>query len=102
MGLVALLDGVPVGTAAVDATSHGAAPGEAPWLTGLLTAPARRGTGVASALVLAAEAEARAAGATALYATTIGAAGLLQRLGWQGLREMPDGYRVLRKSLAGL
>lgn len=96
LGLVALRDGAPVGTVALDATSHGARAGEAPWLVGLVVASDARGRGVGSALVAAAEARARADGAQALHATTGPALGLLRRRGWVALRVLADGETVLR------
>lgn len=93
-GVVAL-EGAPVGTAALGLSSHGAEPGEGPWLLGLLVAPAARGRGVGSALVAACEAEARLGGHGRLLATTGAAEGLLRRRGWQEVRRLPDGHGVL-------
>ena len=98
-GVVALEGGRPVGTAALGPASHGAEAGEGPWLLGLVAAPAWRGRGIGSALVAACEAEARRGGHGRLLATTEAAEGLLRRRGWDEVRRLPDGCRVLAVSL---
>jgi GNAT superfamily N-acetyltransferase len=93
--------GTALGTAALSATSHGAAPGERPWLTGLIVAPAHRRQGIGSALVDGATAAARDAGYLTILATTITAAGLLTRRNWVCVRRMDDGHGVYRCDLHG-
>lgn len=92
LGWVALRAGAAVGTVALAETSHGARPGEGPWLIGLAVSAAQRRQGIASRLVAAVEAHARAP----ILTTTQTAAGLLARRGWTDLRETPDGWRVMR------
>lgn len=102
-GVAALEDGIPVGTAALAATSHGAEPDEGPWLVGLVVAPARRGLGLGSALVAACEAQARGEGIGGrqrrLLATTESARPLLARRGWREIRRLADGHAVLALDL---
>ncbi len=112
-GVAALEGDVAVGTAALAATSHGAEPGEGPWLVGLVVAPARRGRGIGSALVAACEAQARAEGRAErgargrgragerprLLATTEAARALLLRRGWTEVRHLADGHAVLALDL---
>ena len=100
--VAALADGAVAGTAALSPTSFGATAPEKSWLTGLCVRPDLRGHGIASLLVLAMEAHA-AGQYPHLYATTREAGGLLRRLGWQELREVPDvggSWQVLRKAVA--
>jgi GNAT superfamily N-acetyltransferase len=94
-GVTWIEDG-PAGAAALAETSHGAGAGEGPWIVGLVVAPGLRGRGIGSALVAACEAQARASGAAAAYATTGAARRLLLRRGWTAWRELGDGQAVLR------
>lgn len=89
LGLVALSGGAVVGGAALEATSHGALPGETPWLTGLLVAPHLRRRGFGGALVEAVTRLAAGRGDRTLFATTGSAAGLLACRGWRRLRPVP-------------
>ncbi|GGL81312.1 GNAT family N-acetyltransferase [Wenxinia marina] len=99
VALVALDGSVPIGTVTVGTDSHGARPGEGPWLIGLAVAAPYRGHGLGSALAAAAESAAAHDGAETLYATTAGAKGLLCARGWRELRRLPDGNVVLAKPL---
>ncbi|MCX7301207.1 MAG: GNAT family N-acetyltransferase [Rhodobacterales bacterium] len=94
-GLVMLSDrGIPVATATLAETSHGAEGGEGPWIVGLVTANEWRRRGIAAALVAAVETSARTARFSRLYCTTATARGLLLRLGWVALRDLADGYTI--------
>lgn len=83
-GLVALDPGGGVlGTATLKADGAGSENGAGPWLGALLVGEAHRRKGVATALVAAAEQEARRLGFADLYAAVIPARTLLRRLGWE-------------------
>ena len=97
--LVALDGSVPIGTVTVGPASHGARPGEGPWLVGLAVAAPYRRQGLGSALAAAAESAAAHDGAEALYATTATAAGLFCARGWRQLRCLADGNVVLARPL---
>lgn len=95
-GIVALAGGRPVGTVALDRTSFGEEPGEGPWMTGLVVSTDYRRRGIASALVANAEAAARAMGHPAIHTATIEASGLIARRGWSIVRQLENGYDILR------
>lgn len=98
-GVVALMAGTPVGTAAMASTSYSALAGEPVWLTGLVVDPTVQGRWIASALVAAIEGAAATALFSAIYATTINAERLMLRRGWHQIRCLPDGHKVMRKEL---
>ncbi len=95
-------DGLPMAVVALDAAEHvigvgtladrsfGAERDEGPWITGLCVTPSARGNGVATRIVGALCALARAQGFLRVYATTIAAEGLLERCGFQTLRTVDD------------
>ncbi len=93
-GWVALHGDVAIGTVALTRTSFGAGPEEAPWLGGLCVAPEWRGRGIGGDLV--AEVERSVPGP--LYTTTREAAPIFQRRGWAVLRDVEDGWQVLRRA----
>lgn len=93
LGWVAMIDGHAIGTVALDQTSYGAGADEGLWLIGLVTAPQARGRCVASGLVRHVMAQTPGP----LFSTTKSAAGLLQRQGWQKLREIDEGWQVWRR-----
>ena len=82
LGVVALRDGVVVGTCALTASSGGLVTERSPWVGGLLVAPAQRRKGVAAALLDRAKAEARRLGHARLYALTSHAVALFESQGW--------------------
>lgn len=94
LGLVALIDGVAVGTAALTETSGGIARPPLPWLGGLLVDPAFRRRGVARALLDHARREAARLGHAELLALTAHADTLFLAAGWRELEkvELPDGW----------
>lgn len=95
--------GTAVGGVGVESTSYGANNEEAPWLVGLLVAPAYRRQGIAGLLIEAVETEASRLGIGRLYATVSRAAGLMVRQGWTGLRQVEDqseGWTVMTKEIS--
>lgn len=90
-GWAAMEGAEPLGTVGLAATSFGAAPGEAPWLIGLVTRPDRRGEGIGAALIRHVMAEAQGP----IFTTTREAHPLFLRLGWRDLRDAPEGWRVM-------
>ena len=84
----------PLGTVALSPTSFGAEPGETPWVTGLCVASSARRSGIGTALVEAVQSDARLRGYQEIWATTRAAAGVLARLGWQAVRDVPGGLQV--------
>lgn len=93
-GWVALVDQMPVATVALSAHSFGARPGETPWLTGLCTAPNHRGIGIGTDLIATVESETQGP----IYTTTREAAPLFLRRGWHPIRQIEDGWQVLKKA----
>lgn len=74
-----------------------------PWLASLFVLPGRRGSGVASALVRAAEDLLRGRGVTEAWLFTESARGLFEKLGWRffaAARCHGNPVDVLRKNLA--
>ena len=96
--LLALSDsGDLMGTAALRDESFGAAPGEGPWLGGLLVAPPWRGAGIGSTLVSAVEHCAAQLGYQWIYCSTDQAGALLRRRDWQEIGRLPSGRGPLVK-----
>lgn len=90
-GVVALTnEGLVAGVGALDATSHGSAPGEPLWLVGLCVTPRVRKAGVATKIVKSLMRHATSVGHDAVFATTHNAVGLLTALGWTPLRRFED------------
>jgi GNAT superfamily N-acetyltransferase len=85
IALIALMDGIPAGTACVNFDDMSSRPDIAPWLANLYVDPRFRGRGIGSALVRAAEAEARGAGHERLYLYTPDQEALYAGLGWRAL-----------------
>lgn len=102
-GLLALSDdGSVAGLGALDVHSYGASPGEDLWLIGLCTRPDQRKIGVGTMIARALMDHARRSGQTHIFTTTHTAAGLLEQLGWQRLRDFEDAHgwwQVLRVTL---
>ncbi|GLQ10899.1 hypothetical protein GCM10007913_28310 [Devosia yakushimensis] len=82
LGIVALIDGMAVGTCALTVTSGGLVTERSPWLGGLMVDPAFRRQGVARLLLARARREARRLGHKRLYALTADAVRLFARAGW--------------------
>lgn len=80
--LVALADGVPVGTASLTHADLESRPDLTPWLASVFVPPEHRGRGHAKALVRAVEHAARAGGVRRCWLFTADAAGLYADLGW--------------------
>lgn len=95
-GVLAVLDGAVVGTAALANTSHGAQAGEDVWLVGLVVRKLLRKQGIGGRLVHAIEQAGQKQGFGTLHATTQSAAGLFLRRGWHSVRELSDGHGVFR------
>ncbi len=87
MGFVALLDGAPVGAAALTAAGP-VRPDLGPWVSGLWTAPAHRRQGVAGALVRRCVQHAGETGVATVYAATADADALFRSLGWRRLENV--------------
>jgi len=83
--LVAEAGGRPLGTATLDIDDLPARPDLAPWMASVLVTPAARGQGVASALVAAIVARARALGYAELFLFTSDQAAFYAKRGWLGL-----------------
>ncbi|WP_240232323.1 GNAT family N-acetyltransferase [Devosia lacusdianchii] len=82
LGIVALQDGVVVGTCALTASSGGLVTERSPWVGGLVVMPQVRRRGVAKALLGRAKAEALRLGHRRLYALTADAVHLFEQQGW--------------------
>jgi predicted N-acetyltransferase YhbS len=80
--LVALDQGLPVGSASLLAADLDGWDHLAPWVASVYVVPARRGQGVGRLLVARAVAEAHALGVPAVYLFTAGQEAYYTRLGW--------------------
>lgn len=99
LGLVAVIDGTAVGTAALTETSGGITRPPVPWLGGLLVDPTHRRKGVARALLRCARSEALRLGHSELLALTAHADALFSAEGWTEIEAvtLPDGpHRIYR------
>lgn len=85
--VVAMEDGLPVGTAALRAGSIRSHEHLTPWLGGLYVHPSHRRRGVARALIEQVADEARRRGAPILYTGTVEAQPVFQALGWSRLAQ---------------
>lgn len=94
--LVAFVDGELAGTITLRDQAIASLPGYHPGIGGLLVAERHRGRGVGTALVRAGMTLALAQGYETVYATTIAARGILERLGWTLVQEIiHDGEALL-------
>jgi GNAT superfamily N-acetyltransferase len=83
VGVVALDDsGLPVGIAALKATSIDTYPHVSPWATAGYVVPERRRRGIGASLLSALLVEARRLGFHTIYCATASAVSLLKREGW--------------------
>ncbi len=89
--LVAERDGVPIGTATLDAEDLPSRPDLSPWLASVLVAPAYRRQGVATALVAEVRRRAAAQGHQRLWLFTGGQAAFYAARGWS-----PEGAETYR------
>ena len=96
LGIVALRDGVVLGTCALTMTSGGLVTERSPWLGGLLVEPGQRRQGVAAALLGRARVEARRLGHGKLFALTAHAVGLFESQGWTMIDTIPVGGELHR------
>lgn len=104
IALVALRDGIAVGTATLRADSITTHPHLGPWLAAFWVHPAARGEGIGRRLIAAIEREARRLGHSRLYAGSGRAAPLFERAGWRVLERVPyhgERIAILRRELDG-
>jgi predicted N-acetyltransferase YhbS len=86
--LVALVDGEPAGTITLREYAIWTLPEYSPGLGGLFVPERYRGRGIGSELVRAGMDVAREQGYERVYATTVKARGILERLGWKLVMEL--------------
>ena len=86
--LLAFVDGTLAGTITLREQAIRSAPEYSPGLGGLLVLAQQRGQGVGTELVRAGMALAQVQGFERVYATTVTAVGILERLGWKLIREI--------------
>lgn len=85
VGLVALVDGQPVGAAALKAESIASHRHLSPWAAAGYVVPELRGQGIGAAMLVGLVATARALGHATVYCGTSSAQSLLLRSGWQAI-----------------
>ena len=103
VGVIAFVDGVPNGVAALKAESIASHRHLTPWAAAGFVTPPMRGRGIGARLLAAVEGVARSRGAVAVHCATATAARLLERSGWSMIEQVVhDGepLGVYRKSLA--
>ena len=99
--LVAVVDGEPVGTVALQDKTLPL--GDSPWITGLHVVPGFRNRGIGTRLLRTAENKARAIGLSKVYLYTPRAARLYGTLGWlrhQDTVAFPRNAAVMEKRLS--
>ena len=96
--LVAISDGVLIGTGSIKISEPGTKVGLSPWLAGMYVKESYRGTGVGALIVQALEAKAKALGVDALYLSVGTAERFYRRLGWTVL-ERVNSYGVKEVAL---
>lgn len=103
VGLLAWVDGEPVGVGALKARSLPSHDHLGPWAAAGFVQAARRGRGLGAALLRALTCHAAALGVPTLYCGTATAATLLERQGWEGMDSVHhDGHdvRLYRRATA--
>lgn len=93
--LVAFADGELAGTITLRDRAMNALPEYHPGLGGLFVIEQHRGQGIGSELVRAGMHVAREQGYQRIYATTVAARGILERLGWKPIQRVSDGDEKL-------
>jgi len=93
--LVAFADGELAGTIILRDQATWTLPDACPGLGGLLVAEGFRGRGIGTELVKAGMDVARDLGCKSVFATTVAARGILERLGWELVREVSHGEELL-------
>lgn len=88
LALIALRDGLVLGTATLSYDSITTHPHLGPWLKAFYVRPEHRGRGIGGKLVAAIEAAARRLGFAQLYAGSGRAASLFERAGWHVLERV--------------
>jgi GNAT superfamily N-acetyltransferase len=102
LALIALRDGVFLGTATLRHDSITTHAHLGPWLAAFYVRPELRGRGIGATLVEAIEAAARRLGFAQLYAGSARAASLFERAGWQVLEHVSyhgEQIAILRRDL---
>ncbi len=93
--LVALSEGILTGTIVLRERALSSVPDFSPGLGGLYVQESQRNSGVGTALVKAGMDAARKQGHAAVYATTVTAGGILQRLGWAPVKSITHNEELL-------
>lgn len=91
--LIAISDGVLLGTGSIKLSEPGTKAGLSPWLAGVYVKESCRGSGVGAAIVRALEAKATEFGIDTLYLSVGAAEKFYQGLGWQVI-ERVNSYGV--------
>jgi GNAT superfamily N-acetyltransferase len=95
VGVIALLEGRPVGAGALKAESISSHKHLSPWAAAGYVVPELRGQGVGAALLASLVAMGRAIGYEAIYCGTSTAQSLLMRCGWHAIESTVVGGRQL-------
>lgn len=96
--LVAIEDGVLLGTGSIKMTEPGTREGLSPWLAGIYVKESQRGTGLGAKIVRALEAKAAELGVQELYLSALGSEPFYERLGWTLIEHM-ESYGVKNVAL---
>ena len=102
LALIALRDGIVLGTATLSYDSITTHPQLGPWIAAFYVRPEHRGRGIGGKLVTAIEAAAQRLGFEQLYAGSGRAASLFERAGWHVLQRVSyhgEEITILRRDL---